>query len=309
MRKKRWMQMAFHVAKKILLIINPAAGKKTVESKIADISDLFCQRGYTVTTLKTAKKDDAADFVKQYASDHDIVVCCGGDGTLNEVITGSMQSANQKPIGYLPTGTTNDMAKTLHLPKSIKKAVHIICSEEPIDQDVGMFNHTQYFSYVASFGAFTKVSYATPQWMKNRFGHAAYVIDGIRSVGDIHPHRLKVTADGLEEEGEYIFGSITNSSSVGGTLQFRSEDVCLNDGKFEVLLVRNPRNPVEIRSIIYGVLHKKYNNQNILFFHANEVTFQFEKETPWTVDGEFAGQSQTVHIENLHNAIKIIRKQ
>ena len=308
-QEKRWMQMPFNQTKKVLLIINPTAGKTRVKSKILDIADLFRKNGYAATTLTTAKKGDAADFVKQYASEHDLIVCCGGDGTLNEIISGFMQSASQLPIGYIPTGTTNDMAKTLHLPKSIKKAAHMIQNEQPIYQDIGMFNTTHYFSYIASFGAFTKVSYATPQWLKNRFGHLAYVLDGIRSVGDIHPYRLKVTADNLEDEDEFIFGSVTNSCSVGGMFQFKREDVCLNDGKFEVLLIRNPRNPVELRRILYGLIHKKFDKKSILFFHANQVTFEFEKETAWTVDGEFAGQSHKVQIENLHNAIKIIRKE
>ncbi|HEX3038216.1 MAG TPA: diacylglycerol kinase family protein [Oscillospiraceae bacterium] len=301
--------MYFNAGKKVLLIINPTAGKKKLNHENVDIADLLRKKGYTATALETEKKGDATDFVKQHAGNHDIIVCCGGDGTLNEIITGLMQSNSQNPIGYIPTGTTNDMAKTLRLPKNIKKATHMIWNGEPIDQDVGIFNDTQYFSYIASFGAFTKVSYATPQWLKNRFGHAAYVIDGIKSVGDIHPYQLKVTSDGIEEEGEFIFGSVTNSCSVGGTLQFKKEDVCLNDGKFEVLLVRNPRNPIELRSIIYGVLHKKYDEKHILFLHANQVTFQFDKETPWTVDGEFAGEPQTVCIENLHNAVKFIRNQ
>lgn len=301
--------MSAQPAKKVLLIINPTAGKKKIKFDSFDIPKLFCKNGYAVTALLTAKAGDAAEFVQQYAKGHDVLVCCGGDGTLNEIITGCMQSGCKLPIGYIPAGTTNDMAKTLRLPQSMKKAVSVICKEQPIDQDVGMFNHSKYFSYIASFGAFTKVSYATPQWLKNRFGHMAYVIDGMKSVGDIRPYRLKVKADGLEDEGEFLFGSVTNSRSVGGTLQFKPEDVCLNDGQFEVLLIRKPNNPLELRSIIYGVLHNKYNKKHILFFHANEVTFEFKKEIPWTVDGEFAGQVQTVAIENLHNAVKIIRRE
>ncbi len=301
--------MPFDKAKKILLITNPTAGKQRAKAGVTSAADLFLEKGYITTALTTTKKGDAAEFVEEFAGQHDMVVCCGGDGTLNEIISGLMQAESRIPIGYIPAGTTNDMAKTLHLSKNIKKAVYVVLNGQPVYQDIGIFNNTDYFSYVASFGAFTKVSYATPQWMKNKFGHLAYVLDGIRSVGDIHPYRLKVTADGLEEEGEFVYGSVTNSSSVGGIIQFKREDVCLNDGQFEVLLVRNPTNPVEVRSIFYGLIHHNYNKNNVLFFHAKEISFQFEQETSWTVDGEFAGRPREVHIKNLHNAVQIIRKQ
>lgn len=295
--------------KKILLIINPVAGNARAKFRTFHIADWFYKRGYLTTALTTTQKGDATNFVKQYVNEHDIIVCYGGDGTLNEIISGLLQAASKTPVGYLPAGTTNDMAKTLHLPKNMKKAAKIIVNEKPIYQDIGIFNNTQYFSYIASFGAFTKASYATPQWLKNKFGHLAYVLDGIKSVGNIRPYRLKVISGDLQEEAEFIFGSVTNSFSVGGMFQFKSTDICLNDGKFEVLLIRNPRNMVQMRSIIYDLFHQKFDRDNILFFHTNKVMFQFEEETAWTVDGEFAGQPNEVYIENLHHAIKIIHKQ
>lgn len=294
--------------KKILLIINPAAGKSRTKFRAFHIADWFQKKDCNTTVLTTTKKGDAENFVKQYAAENDVVVCCGGDGTLNEVISGVIRAESQKPIGYLPAGTTNDMAKTLHLPKNIKKAARIILNEESIDQDIGSFNQTQYFTYIASFGAFTKVSYATPQWLKNRFGHLAYVVDGIKSLGEIHPYHVKVESGELKEENNFIFGSVTNSSSIGGVLKFRGTDICLNDGKFEVLLIRDPQNLMNLHNIVYNLSHHKP-DKNILFFHTSEIVFHFKNETPWTVDGEYAGQSNEVQIKNLHNAVKIIRKQ
>lgn len=294
---------------KILLIINPAAGKSRTKFHVFRIADWFCKKGCSATVLTTTKKGDAANFVQQYAAENDIIVCCGGDGTLNEVITGAMQLTDRKPIGYLPAGTTNDMAKTLQLPGNIKKAARIVLSEEPLFQDVGTFNETQYFTYIASFGAFTKVSYATPQWLKNIFGHFAYVVDGIKSVGEIHPYRVKIACDEWKEENDFIFGSVTNSSSVGGMLKFRNMDVCLNDGRFEVLLIRNPQNLLEFRNVIYDLRHHNFGNKNILFLHTGQIAFEFEQKTAWTVDGEYAGESGKVEIQNLHNAVRIIRRK
>lgn len=294
---------------KILLVLNPVAGKARAKFRIYQVADWFYQRGYLTTVLATARKNDAADFVKKYAGGHVLIVCCGGDGTLNEMITGMIEMQCALPIGYLPAGTTNDMAKTLRIPRNLKKAAKIVLNETPVPQDVGRFNHTEYFSYIASFGAFTKTSYATPQRLKNRLGHLAYVFDGIRSVGDIRPYRLKVISDQVREEGDFVFGSVTNSISVGGMFQFGRKDICLNDGLFEVMLIRNPVDLRQKHDILYGLIHRKFDEEHhILFFQSDKITFQFEQGTTWTVDGEFAGQPDEVLIENLHNAVQIIRK-
>lgn len=295
--------------KKILLVLNPVAGKARAKFRIYKVADWFYQKGYLTTVLATAKKNDAADFVKKYADGHELVVCCGGDGTLNEMITGLIESQCEIPLGYLPAGTTNDMAKTLHLPGNLNQAAKIILNEKPIPQDVGLFNGTQYFTYIASFGAFTRASYATPQWLKNRLGHLAYVFDGIRSVGNIQPYRIQIISSEVQEEDDFVFGSVTNSLSVGGTFRLKREDVCLNDGQFEVMLIRNPRDLRQTHNILHALVHQNYQQEsNILFFHTNKILFRFKKGTTWTVDGEFAGQPDEVQIENLHNAVQIIRK-
>lgn len=294
--------------KKALLIINPTAGKMKSKAGVFDIIQLFREEDYICTVFTTAKKGDATAITLQYANDYDLVVCCGGDGTLNEIITGLMQCGSRTPIGYIPAGTTNDMAATLELPKGIKKSTQTVLTGEPVAHDIGLFNNQLYFSYVASFGAFTKVAYATPQWMKNRFGRFAYFIDGIKSVGDIHPYRLKVTTDSLELEDDFVFGSITNSVSVAGLFHLDRRDVCLNDGKFEVTLVKNPHNPIELRNTLYGLAHQKYDARYVVFFHTNEISFSFAKDAAWTVDGEFAGSARKIHIENLHDAVRIVQR-
>lgn len=295
--------------KRILLIVNPTAGKMKSKSGMFDIVEMFRKNGAVTTVLTTVEKGDATAIARQYAQDHDIVVCCGGDGTLNEVITGLMQANCRVPLGYVPAGTTNDMANTLAIPKGIKRATQCILAGEPVPQDIGLFNKSLYFSYVASFGAFTKVSYATPQWLKNHFGHFAYVLDGIKRVGEIKPYRVKVESPKFSLEDNVVFGSVTNAKSVGGTFKMRDEDVCLNDGKFEVMLIRNPHNPVDLRSILYGLTHQKYDEEHVLFFHTDQITFTFPNEVPWTVDGEFAGDQKKVQIQNLPRAVSLIRRE
>ncbi len=294
---------------RLLLIINPAAGMSKKKPCISQIVQWFQSKSYAVTVMTTGKKGDAEEFAEQHAPEHDLVVCCGGDGTLNEVITGLMRTGCTKPIGYLPAGTTNDMARTLRLPSNMKKAVKIVAGEGAVPQDIGSFNETQYFTYIASFGAFTRVSYGTPQWMKNRLGHFAYVLDSIRSVGEIRPYRVKVLHDGVQEEEEYIFGSVSNSSSIGGVLYLDSSQVSLNDGAFEVLLIRNAPNLVEFQKILHDLRHRKFENPFVEFFHTDHIQLSFEHEADWTLDGEYAGRPQEIEIQNLHNAVSIIRKE
>ena len=294
-------------SKKVLLIVNPIAGKRKMRSNIMDVLHAFSKHQYLTATLTTTARGDAAEYVERYAAFFDLIVCGGGDGTLNEIISGLIKSRQRTPIAYIPVGTTNDMARTLSLPRSVKKSTQVVLQGEPVAHDVGTFNETQYFSYTASFGAFTKVSYATPQWLKRHFGHFAYVLDTFASMGDLHPYHAKVTCEGFTTEDDFIFGSITNATSVGGVLHFNRKDVCLNDGKFEVLLVRNPRNPLELRNILHGLMHKKYDARYVFFLHASQIHLEFDKMTAWTVDGEFAGDTQTVDISNQQGAVQIIR--
>lgn len=321
---------------RVLLILNPAAGTFQPKTSMFEIVSALTKGGCVPTILMTAGKDDAAHFVMQYADSHDIIVCCGGDGTLNETITGVMRCAHKKPIGYIPCGSTNDMARTLKLPTgNVKKAAKALLSADNVHQDVGSFAdiaspdaEVRYFTYVASFGAFTKVSYATPRWKKNLFGHMAYIMGGVMAIGDIKPWRVKIECEQLSVCDDFAFGSVTNSTSIAGILKLDGERVALNDGKFEVMLIRQPKTPADMQKIIDALVRiskendgrrrapqpRKASDANekpmLYFFHTDHITFtpQGDKEMPWTIDGEYGGAPRTAEIRNLHGAIELLRR-
>ncbi len=286
--------------KNITLIINPKAGAGIfgTEEKALGIVSLLAERGYDTDVKFTSAQGHATELAKEYASKSDIIVCCGGDGTLNETVGGVIASGIDTPIGYIPAGTTNDFAKTLKIPKDITEAVNIISAENGVALDAGEIKDGRHFIYVASFGLFTNVTYSTSQNTKNKLGYMAYVLDGIKSLSEIKTHRAKITADGEVYEGEFIFGAITNSLSIGGVMNFAASDVVLNDGKFEVLLIKMPKTLTQLGNIAVNLLNKKYNSSDVVFTHASEIITEFEHPTPLTFDGEYAGTFNNVHINN-----------
>lgn len=290
--------------KKVLLIVNPCAGKNKSRAGTFDIVDSFSSNDYDFSVRTTTCRGDATNIVKRELDDHDLVVCCGGDGTLNETINGVMDMPRRVPIGYIPSGTTCDLATTLGLPSDIKKATDIIIDGHVNDYDIGLFNN-RYFSYVASFGAFTKCSYTTPQKLKNRFGHAAYVFEGIKEVKDIHPIRMKLEHDEGIIEGDFIFGNVSNSLSVAGSFKFKEELIKLNDGIFEILLVRKVPF-VKIPLIMLRVINQQYDGYEIVFLRTKKCKFTFPDEAvAWTLDGEDGGKHHDVMIHVLERAVSI----
>lgn len=297
--------------KKITLIINPKAGSGTfgTPEKALSVTSLLSERGYLTTVYFTDSQGHATQLAKQYAESSDIIVCCGGDGTLNETVCGVILSEKNTPIGYIPAGTTNDYARTLKISKNLTDAVNIISSEYGMALDAGLVNGEKYFVYVASFGLFTNVAYGTSQNAKNKLGHMAYILDGVKSLSDIRSHHVKVTADGIVYEGDYIFGSITNSLSIGGVMNFRSSDVTLDDGKFELLLIKTPKTVAQLGTIMMNLLNQQYTSKDVLFIHASEIMTEFEQPTPLTFDGEYAGIYKNVHIKNLKGRFTLYVKK
>lgn len=288
-----------------LLIINPVAGRRKANRLLDKIVDSLSQNAYEAAVFTTTRKGEAIDIVKEHAAKSQRIICCGGDGTLNEVFTGLAMADLQIPVGYIPTGTTNDFARSLKLPKNSSKVIDAAVNGPIRQHDIGAFNQNQYFSYVASFGAFTKASYSTPQWLKNMMGHAAYVFSGILSAADIHSHTLKVIADGQEIAGDFIFGSVSNSTVIAGLVKLPEADISLNDGEFEVMLIRAPKNAKELQAVVGGILRQRYDERHVHFFKASELSFSFAESTAWTIDGEYAGTLETVGIKNLHSMAQV----
>ena len=293
--------------KKLLFIMNPYSGMRRAVKYLADIIALFNRNGYDVITHMTSGNGDATEVTRRLAKEVDLIVCCGGDGTLNETITGMIRVGADVPIGYIPSGSTNDFATSLKLSMNIMQAAQDIMDGEPVPYDVGRFGD-RYFSYVASFGAFTKASYATPQNVKNALGHTAYVLEGINELSQIRMEHVRMEIDGVIVEDDFLFGAISNSTSVGGILTLDPNVVDVSDGLLEVLLVRAPRTLMEIPECIQAVQSQKYNCSMITFRSARKVNIHASADMPWTLDGEKEEGHEQVTAENIHHAIRLMRR-
>lgn len=293
--------------KKLLFILNPHSGKGHVKGRLFGIIDIMVKAGYEVTAYPTQCRDDAQRKVREEAGNFDLVVCSGGDGTLDEVVTGMMQRQERVPIGYIPAGSTNDFANSLKIPKDMLKAAAVAVQGRRFPVDVGDFNHDS-FIYVAAFGLFTAVSYQTSQSLKNVLGHAAYILEGAKSLLDIPTYQMRIEHDDEVIEGEFIYGMISNSISVGGFKNLTGKHVLLDDGVFEVTLIKAPKNPIELNEIIINLTNRKDNSDLIYTFKTNELRLYPESTIPWTLDGEFGGEHRDVVIKDMHQAVEIMVK-
>jgi YegS/Rv2252/BmrU family lipid kinase len=294
------------VEKKLMLIINPAAGKGAYENNLGAALHALDMGGYRTSLFFTSQRGDATEYASSYAKDFDTVACIGG-GTLSEVMSGLMELDSPPPLGYFPMGTANDVATTLNLPKNdtlaaARRIVH--GAAHPFD--VGGFGDSDYFAYIAAFGAFTEVSYATPQEQKRRLGHLAYVLQGAMQLAKIESYRAKVEYDDGVVEGDFLYGSMSNSTSVAGIVHLRDDLVCLGDGYSELVLVKNPENILELQRIVDGLLRQNYDDSNLVIVHTKKAKFTFEKLVAWTRDGEAGGEYKEIEICNHHCPIQLI---
>ena len=291
--------------KKLLFIMNPYAGQRKANRVLAEILEIFNRADYQVTTYMTAGQGDAGMQAALYAGDFDLVVCCGGDGTFNETVAGILESGVDVPVGYIPAGSTNDFAASLKLPTDILQAARCAIGETERVVDLGAFDG-RYFSYVASFGAFTRTSYTTPQSVKNALGHLAYVLSGITELSTIKAHRLRFELpDGQVLEDDYLFGAISNSTSVGGVLTMSPDKVDMADGKLELLLVRSPRNPLELTDCLLAVQRQTYNCAMMQFLSTSGVKITAPADMDWTLDGEYQPGKAEIEVSCIHRALRI----
>ena len=296
------------VMKKLFFVMNPFSGQRKANRVLADILSIFNRADYTVTVHITGGPGDATTAVKQYAANTDLVVCCGGDGTFNETVAGVLQSGIDVPIGYIPAGSTNDFASSLHLSQDILQAAQDIVEGVPVQLDIGNFGG-RYFSYVASFGAFTRTSYTTPQNVKNALGHMAYVLSGIQELSQIKTNHVRFELpDGQVVEDDFLFGAISNSTSVGGILTLAPDKVDMRDGKFELLLIRAPRELFELTECLVALQRQTYNCSMITFLSTPSVRVLPPADMEWTLDGEHEPAHPLIEVENLQHAIRVIRR-
>ena len=295
------------MAKKMLFVFNPKAGKGKIKTHLLDIVDIFSSHDYEIIIRSTQAPRDAYEKAKEYANSVDMIVCSGGDGTLDEVVTGIMEAESSVPIGYIPAGSTNDFANSLFMPKNMTKVAEMIMEEELYHCDIGRFNQKT-FAYVAAFGLFTDVSYETDQDLKNVLGHVAYVLEGVKRLFDIKSYHMKVTSDEVQAENDFIVGMITNSRSVGGFKNLTGKNVDMNDGLFEVTLIVHPKNPLQLQEIITALVMAEDNTDLIYSFKTKKLTIESDEEVPWTLDGEFGGDHSYVDIENRHKALNLYLK-
>ena len=296
--------------KRMLFIYNPKAGRQKARAMLPELLEQFSAQDYEVVAYPTRKKGDATERAR-HAAGFDRVVCCGGDGTMNEVITGllSIPAEERPPVGYVPAGSANDYARSLNLPKTLADQAAIAGTGEPKAVDMGDSSGFT-FTYISAFGLFTEVSYATPQSTKNLLGHFAYLLEGAKELASVPSYHIEVTTpDGVREEGEFIYGMVGNTVSMGGVFSLPREKVQLDDGRFEVLLIRKPKTAKDWQSLLNAL-----SKQDILVrdgalvgFTADEVTFRCDRPVAWTVDGEFGGERQETVVKNLHQAVRVAR--
>ena len=295
--------------KNMIFIVNPKAGKNQLKTKMVEVVDEFSRAGYHVEVYTTKSAEDAEQHIYDVGDLHDLIVISGGDGSLDNAVTGLMRlkekTGKVPPLGYIPCGSTNDYAKSLCISLTPEVAARQIVKGRVCPVDVGRLGD-RHFIYVAAFGIFTEVSYATPRNLKAKLGHAAYVLEGAKSLKNVKTYRLKASFDGRIITGEFLYGQVTNSRSVGGFRAVGLRDMSFHDGEFECVFIRKPKNPIELERILQSVVTNKQVEDYIVYERAKTVKVEGIEEIPWTVDGEFAGDFKQAKVENLHSAVNLV---
>lgn len=293
--------------KKMLFVMNPYAGMRRANRYLADLLTIFSQADYEIIARMTCGTGDANRIVREKCAGVDLVVCAGGDGTFNETISGILEAGCDVPVGYIPCGSTNDFANSLKLSTNVLQAARDIVEGTAVSYDVGKFGD-RYFSYVASFGAFTKASYSTPQNIKNALGHTAYILEGIQELSQLKPSHVRIQLEDAVIEGDFLFGAISNSTSLGGILTLDPKQVDMGDGVFELLLIRAPKDLLELNECVWAVQKQKYNCAMMTFVTTRKLKVFPDPDMSWTLDGERADGAQEIVIENLHHAISLMKR-
>lgn len=291
--------------KKMLFIYNPMAGKEQIKNNLSNIIRIFCQADFEVTIFATQGQGDATRMIVEKGNDYEYLVCSGGDGTMNEVASGIMHLTKRPICGYIPAGTVNDFASSLKIPKNMEEAAKLITKGNVFRCDLGQFNN-RYFTYVSGFGAFTEVSYQTPQEWKNALGKAAYFIEALKHIAEIKAHHMVIEHDGGVDEDDFMLGLISNSVSVAGYDAYSKMDIMMDDGKFEVMFIKELRNPIEIQQVLGALMLKTFDSERMLQFSSSRLKIYCDDEVQWTLDGEDGGFHKEVDVRNHQYALPIL---
>lgn len=291
--------------KKLLFIYNPKAGKGQIRGNLMDILDIFAKAGYEITVRPTQYAGEGVKLASKRTGKYDLIVCSGGDGTLDEVVTGIMESGRKKTVGYIPAGSTNDFGNSLRIPKNMKQAALAAVNGQQFACDVGAFNRN-FFVYIAAFGLFTEVSYETKQELKNVLGHMAYILEGMKKLTNIKSYHMKITAQDMVIEDDFLYGMVTNSVSVGGFKGITGKFVDLSDGVFEVTLIKRPKNLEDLNRILGALTMKDIDAAQMYCFKTSSLQVEAQEEVAWTLDGEYGGRHTQVFIENRKQALDIM---
>ena len=291
--------------KTMLLIINPRSGRNRSREPLLEALSILSGAGYLLSVHLTSAPGDAAETAAREGGAYDAVVAVGGDGTLNEVVSGLLRLKDPPALGYLPHGSTNDFAASLHLSSDPPAAARTLVSGASRMLDIGQWN-ARPFVYVASFGAFTPTSYSVSQASKNALGHFAYILEGMKNLDSLRPYRVRLTADEEHFDGEYLFGAVCNSTSIGGLMKLDPERVVLDDGLFELLLIPSPRTGTDLQNLVRALMSQDYDSGGLIFRHVRRVHMETEMELPWSLDGEYAPPCPQVDIVNQHQALRIL---
>ena len=298
---------SIQIKKKLMLIINPAAGRGGFKVNLPEALNVLDIGGYRTTLFFTSGRGEATEFAAEFAPEYDTVACIGGDGTLSEVLAGLMRLKDPPPVGYFPMGTANDVATTLALPKNdTVGAAKRMLSGTPHPYDIGGFDGDKFFAYIAAFGAFTEASYSTPQNQKKVLGHLAYVLQGAAQLPKIEAYRTRVEYDEGVIEANLVYGSMSNSTSVAGIVRLNEEMVSLGDGMSELVLVKDPGSVEGFGEILTSILSQKYDSDKLLVLHTKRAKFSFEKPVAWTRDGEAGGEYTEVELCNYKAPVRLI---
>ena len=297
-----------HDKKRALFLFNPVSGKSQIRTELADILVALSADPWLITCYPTRSRGDARNVTRTLGDEYECVFCAGGDGTLDEVVSGLMENPRRSPlpVGYIPAGTTNDFASSLGIPSDMKEAARAAVTGKPMLCDLGKFNEDTYFTYVAAFGLFTETSYETPQDMKNMLGHMAYVLQGMMDLGKMRTYRFRVESDEVSMTDDFVFGMITNSRSVGGFPDLTGSRVDLSDGLFEVTLIKMPANILELNDIVQYFNRMTDSSDLVYQFKTAHIVLESDEEVKWTRDGEFGGALRRVEVTNIHRSLKII---